>query len=149
MNRLKFNPHTTSFDFVKFNVVKGISIVAVQPSLVIRASELYTPSQPESILFTLIERWFPDRLVPTYYYRGAYYQMAELCATFATDNRHQEPGEAEDAWRHPKGDFCFPLDATQSIPQAPVFGVTLRFFLCGLSASVLGFFHPFYLPGVS
>jgi hypothetical protein len=42
----------------------------------------------------------------------------ELCATFATDNRHQEPSEAEDAWRHPKGDFCFPLDATQSIPQA-------------------------------
>lgn len=45
----------------------------------------------------------------------------ELCATFVTDNRHQEPGEAEDAWRHPKGDFCFPLDATQSIPQAPYY----------------------------
>jgi hypothetical protein len=45
----------------------------------------------------------------------------ELCATFATDNRQQEPGEAEDAWRHPKGDFCFPLDATQSVPQAPYY----------------------------
>ncbi len=45
----------------------------------------------------------------------------ELCATFATDNRHQEPGEAEDAWRHRKGDFCFPLDATQSVPQAPYY----------------------------
>ena len=45
----------------------------------------------------------------------------ELCATFATDNRHQEPGEAEDAWRHPKGDFCFQLDATQSVPQAPYY----------------------------
>jgi hypothetical protein len=45
----------------------------------------------------------------------------ELCATFATDNRHQEPGQAEDAWRHAKGDFCFPLDATQSIPQAPYY----------------------------
>jgi hypothetical protein len=45
----------------------------------------------------------------------------ELCATFATDNRHQEPGEAEEAWRHGKGDFCFPLDATQSIPQAPYY----------------------------
>ncbi len=28
---------------------------------------------------------------------------------------------AEDAWRHAKGDFCFPLDATQSIPQAPYY----------------------------
>jgi hypothetical protein len=45
----------------------------------------------------------------------------ELCASFATDNRHQEPGEAEQAWRHGKGDFCFPLDATQSIPQAPYY----------------------------
>jgi len=45
----------------------------------------------------------------------------ELCATFATDNRHQEPGESEDAWRHPKGDFCFALDATQSTPQAPYY----------------------------
>ena len=45
----------------------------------------------------------------------------ELCATFATDNRHQEPGEAEDAWRHPKGDFCFPLDATQSVPNGPYY----------------------------
>jgi hypothetical protein len=45
----------------------------------------------------------------------------ELCATFATDNRQQEPGEAEDAWRHAKGDFCFPLEATQSVPQAPYY----------------------------
>jgi len=45
----------------------------------------------------------------------------ELCATFATDNRHQEPGEAEDAWRHPKGDFCFPLEATQSVPNGPYY----------------------------
>jgi hypothetical protein len=45
----------------------------------------------------------------------------ELCATFATDNRHQDPGEGEGAWRHPKGDFCFQLDTTQSVPQAPYY----------------------------
>ncbi len=45
----------------------------------------------------------------------------ELCATFATDNSHQEPGEAEDAWRHTKGDFCFPLDATKPVPNAPYY----------------------------
>jgi hypothetical protein len=33
-----------------------------------------------SILFTLIDRWLPDPLVPTYYYRGAYYQMADALA---------------------------------------------------------------------
>ena len=33
-----------------------------------------------SVMFTLIERWFPDPLVPTYYYRGAYYQMADSLA---------------------------------------------------------------------
>jgi hypothetical protein len=37
-------------------------------------------SWSRSILFTLIERWFPDPLVPTYYYRGAYYQMADALA---------------------------------------------------------------------
>jgi hypothetical protein len=43
----------------------------------------------------------------------------ELCATFATDNRHQDPGEG--AWRHPKGDFCFQFDTTQSVPKAPYY----------------------------
>jgi hypothetical protein len=33
-----------------------------------------------SILFTLIERWFPDPLAPNYYFRGAYYQMADSLA---------------------------------------------------------------------
>jgi hypothetical protein len=43
----------------------------------------------------------------------------ELCATFATNNRHQEPGEAEDAWRHPKGDCCFPTPPNPS-PKSPI-----------------------------
>ena len=45
----------------------------------------------------------------------------ELCATFITDNRQLEPGEAQDSWHHPKGDFCFQLDATQSVPPAPFY----------------------------
>jgi len=43
----------------------------------------------------------------------------ELCGTFLTDNRHPEPGENPDAWRHPKGDFCFDLDASKTVPQPP------------------------------
>src|SRR5882762_3100129 len=33
-----------------------------------------------SILFTLIERWFPDPLAQNYFYRGAYYQIADSLA---------------------------------------------------------------------
>jgi len=43
----------------------------------------------------------------------------ELCAIFRTDNRKPQPGEPELLWRHPSGDFCFQLDATQSVPQTP------------------------------
>jgi hypothetical protein len=45
----------------------------------------------------------------------------ELCASFATDNRDtREPGTA-DRWAHPKGDFCFQFQASESvsIPWAP------------------------------
>jgi hypothetical protein len=45
----------------------------------------------------------------------------ELCATFITDNRQLEPGEAQDAWRHAKGDFCFELDVTQPVSQVPYY----------------------------
>src|SRR5258708_12665313 len=48
MNRLKLIPQITSFDRMKFKVEKGIAIVAVQPRFVRRASEVHTPSQPES-----------------------------------------------------------------------------------------------------
>lgn len=33
-----------------------------------------------SVVFTLIERWFPDPLSPSYFYRGAYYQIADSLA---------------------------------------------------------------------
>src|SRR5215469_3778386 len=48
MKRLKFRPQRTCLDWVKFNVEKGISIVAVHPLEVMRASEVHTPSQPGS-----------------------------------------------------------------------------------------------------
>ena len=48
IKRFKFKPQTTSFDCVKFSVVNGISIVAVHPSAVLRASEVHTPSHPRS-----------------------------------------------------------------------------------------------------
>ena len=57
----------------------------------------------------------------TFVYHPKSASAYELCAAFATDNRHQEPGEAEDAWRHAKGDFCFSLDATQSVPNPPYY----------------------------
>src|SRR5215475_13592523 len=47
MKRLKLMPQTTSFVCMKFNVENGIATVAVQPSELMRASEVHTPSQPE------------------------------------------------------------------------------------------------------
>jgi hypothetical protein len=45
----------------------------------------------------------------------------ELCATFLTDTRQSEPGEADNPWRHPQGESCFQLDVTQTVPQFPYF----------------------------
>src|SRR5437763_295252 len=46
MKRLKLMPHSASTECVKLRVVNGISTVAVQPSAVIRAADVQTPSQP-------------------------------------------------------------------------------------------------------
>jgi hypothetical protein len=48
----------------------------------------------------------------------------ELCAKFATDSRDSDVygghgGRAP--WDHPKGDYCFQLDASQPVPQAPYY----------------------------
>ena len=45
----------------------------------------------------------------------------ELCATFATDSRNLPPQNGSDFWAHPKGDYCFPLDASQQPPSIPYF----------------------------
>jgi hypothetical protein len=34
-----------------------------------------------------------------------------------TRDRHQDPGEGENAWRHPKSDFCFQLDTPRPCPK--------------------------------
>lgn len=48
----------------------------------------------------------------------------ELCTTFATDNRDAETAKPNNRWdrarwAHPKGPYCFLLDASQPVPQAP------------------------------
>ena len=48
MKRLKLIPQTTSRDCIKLSVEKGIAMVAVQPSSVMCASEVQTPSHPGS-----------------------------------------------------------------------------------------------------
>jgi len=45
----------------------------------------------------------------------------ELCATFATDSRNLPNQNGNDFWAHPKGDYCFQLDATQQPPPVPYF----------------------------
>ena len=43
----------------------------------------------------------------------------ELCATFATDSRDLQ--NTNEFWAHPKGDYCFQLDASQQVPQVPYY----------------------------
>jgi hypothetical protein len=45
----------------------------------------------------------------------------ELCATFALDSREAQDQNPEEHWAHPKGDYCFPFDATKPVPQAPYY----------------------------
>jgi hypothetical protein len=98
--------------------VRSLSELAQKIQQKWRASDSQLPQTLDS--FSEKEKQDPLTHKP-FVYRPKSNSAYELCATFATDNRHQEPGEAEDAWRHRKGDFCFPLDATQSIPQAPYY----------------------------
>jgi hypothetical protein len=45
----------------------------------------------------------------------------ELCATFALDSREAQDPNPDEHWAHPKGDYCFPLDAAKPVPQAPYY----------------------------
>jgi hypothetical protein len=45
----------------------------------------------------------------------------ELCTTFATDSRNLQAQNTNDLWAHPKGDYCFQLDASQQVPQVPYY----------------------------
>jgi hypothetical protein len=54
-------------------------------------------------------------------YRPKSVSEYELCASFATDNRNSQapPPNDTNRWLHAKGQYCFPLDASQQVPQAP------------------------------
>jgi hypothetical protein len=43
----------------------------------------------------------------------------ELCATFATDNRDAPRVNTADPWIHPKGEYCFPFQASRDVPGVP------------------------------
>lgn len=52
-----------------------------------------------------------------YGYRPIGADQYELCATFANDSR-KEAGQGQyKFWAHPKGHYCFKLDASQPVPQ--------------------------------
>ncbi len=45
----------------------------------------------------------------------------ELCTTFLANSRDPQLPDTPDSWAHPSGDYCFHLDATQPVQQAPYF----------------------------
>ena len=83
-----------------------------------RASDSELPANLDT--FSEKEKQDPLSHKP-FVYRPKSKTAYELCATFLTDNQHQAPGEPDDSWRHPKGDYCFSLDAAQPVPQAPYY----------------------------
>jgi hypothetical protein len=52
-------------------------------------------------------------------YRPKSNSAYELCATFATDSRTLQAANTFDPWAHPKGDYCFQLDAAQQVTPVP------------------------------
>jgi hypothetical protein len=50
-------------------------------------------------------------------YRPKQNSEYELCARFAIDSRQLPDINTADPWLHPKGDYCFPLDASQPVPN--------------------------------
>lgn len=51
-------------------------------------------------------------------YRPKEGTVYELCATFLTSDLKDTQSEAP-FWRHGKGEYCFQLDASQSVPVPP------------------------------
>jgi hypothetical protein len=45
----------------------------------------------------------------------------ELCTIFTTDSRNLPTQNGSDFWAHPKGDYCFQLDASQPVPVIPYY----------------------------
>ena len=45
----------------------------------------------------------------------------ELCATFATNSQETSDPNNADPWQHPKGDYCFQMDATEQVTAAPYY----------------------------
>jgi hypothetical protein len=46
----------------------------------------------------------------------------ELCATFALDDREAaQSTNMDEFWLHPKGDYCFQLDSSRTVPNAPYY----------------------------
>ena len=54
-------------------------------------------------------------------YRPKANSAYELCATFSTDSHNLHVDNMNDFWDHPKGDYCFQLDASQPVPQVPYY----------------------------
>ena len=57
----------------------------------------------------------------TFTYRPKSGSEYELCATFVLDSREAQDQNPDEHWAHPKGDYCFHLDAAQQVPQAPYY----------------------------
>lgn len=95
---------------------QALAALAQQISFAWEQSGKVLPANLDKITITTKKDIFTGKPYDYHPKQGGQY---ELCATFAVDNRQLPDTNTADPWLHPKGDYCFQLDASQPVPQAP------------------------------
>lgn len=110
---------STQRDFQKdLRRIQALSTLAQQIDVAWNQSEKTLPANLDRITFATKNDPFTGR---PYQYHLKQNGRYELCATFSSDSRQSAQANTADFWLHPKGDYCFMLDATQSVPPIPYY----------------------------
>jgi hypothetical protein len=93
--------------------VQALASLAQQISFAWNQSEKVLPGNLDKITNTVKKDVLNGK---PFVYRPKQNSAYELCATFATDSRELPDVNSADPWLHPKGDYCFQLDASEPVP---------------------------------
>ena len=99
--------------------VQALAGLAAQINLVWSRSGNVLPLDLDKILFPVVKAG--TLTGKPFIYHPKRNGLYDLCATFGTDSREFPNVNAADPWRHPKGDYCFQMDASLTVPQVPYY----------------------------
>ena len=97
--------------------VQGLAVLGNRINTSWRASKLL-PAKLDDFPVPANLKQDPATHAP-FVYRRKTTSEYELCATFLTDDRNATAGGDAAFWLHSKGLYCFDLDASVYVPQAP------------------------------